>query len=41
MNINEKVLTDIMCITACVYCITYYAKCLVRHENPFLEEVEQ
>lgn len=41
MNINEKVLTDIMCITACVYCIAYYAKCLVRHENPFLEGVEQ
>ena len=41
MNINMCILTDIICISACVYCITYYAKCLIRHENPLFEEVEE
>lgn len=41
MSINEKLVSDFMCISACVYCIAYYAKCLIRHENPFLEEVEE
>ncbi|MFR1700599.1 MAG: hypothetical protein ACLSWD_08440 [Clostridium sp.] len=39
MNLNMRILTDIMCISACVYCIAYYAKCLIRHENPLLEEI--
>ncbi len=32
MNINMRILTDIICISACVYCIAYYTKCLIRHE---------
>ena len=41
MNIKMRILADIICISACVYCIAYYTKCLIRHENPLLAEVEE
>ena len=41
MNIKMRILADIICISAYVYCIAYYTKCLIRHENPLLEEVEE
>ena len=41
MNIKMRILADIICISACVYCIAYYTKCLIRHENPLFEEVKE
>ena len=40
MNINMRILTDIICISACVYCIAYYTKCLITHEAPLYEDAD-